>query len=211
MVLVPLGSTEQHGPHLPFSTDTLIAQAVSRVAAKERSEVTGEAVVVAPAVAFGASGEHQDFPGTISIGHDALRIMLVEVVRSLSVWAGRIVFVNGHGGNAQTLKAVVERMRDEQHDVSIIMCALETTTDAHAGFDETSVMLHLHPDLVDMSRAEAGNTAPIDELLPELVAKGVRPVSANGILGDPTAATAHDGERLFRQLVDRALREGSNG
>ncbi len=208
MVLVPLGSTEQHGPHLPFSTDTLIAEAVSRVGARERSDATGEAIVVAPAVTLGASGEHQGFPGTISIGHDALRLLLIEVVRSLSVWAGRIVFVNGHGGNAQTLKSVVEQMQGEQHDVSFVMCALETTTDAHAGFDETSVMLHLHPELVDMSRAEPGNTTPIGELLPALKATGVRPVSANGILGDPTAATAEDGERLFGQLVDRVLREG---
>lgn len=207
VVLVPLGSTEQHGPHLPFSTDTLIATAVARGAADEYRDRTGAAVIVTPAVAYGASGEHQGFAGTISIGQEALRSMLTELVRSVSNWAGRIIFVNGHGGNALTLKAVVDQMRYEQHEVSMVMCALETTTDAHAGFDETSVMLHLHPELVDMSRAEAGNTAPLDELLPELMAKGVRPVTANGILGDPTAATAADGERLFGQLINRVLQE----
>ncbi len=121
------------------------------------------------------------------------------------------MFVNGHGGNVPTLTAVVDQMRYEQHDVSTVMCALETATDAHAGFDETSVMLHLHPELVDMSRAEAGNTTPLDELLPELMAKGVRSVSANGILGDPTTATAQDGERLFAQLVDRVREELMHG
>jgi mycofactocin system creatininase family protein len=207
VVLVPLGSTEQHGPHLPFATDTLIAQAVARAAAEEHRGASSADVLVAPPVVYGASGEHQGFPGTISIGHEALRSMLVELVRSLATWAGRIVFVNGHGGNALTLKAVIDQMRYEQHDVVMVPCALETATDAHAGFDETSVMLLLHPELVDMTRAEAGNTAPLSELLPELMAKGVRPVAANGILGDPTAANPRDGERLFGQLVDRVLTE----
>jgi creatinine amidohydrolase len=207
VVLVPLGSTEQHGPHLPFSTDTLIAQAVARAAAEEHRDRTGADVLVAPPVPFGASGEHQEFPGTISIGHDALRTTLVELTRSLSTWASRIILVNGHGGNAATLRSVVDQMRHEQHDVSTVVCALEPATDAHAGFDETSVMLHLHPELVDMSRVEPGNTTPLNELLPELMANGVRPVAANGILGDPTPATARDGERLFGQLVDRLLRE----
>lgn len=211
LVLVPLGSTEQHGPHLPFATDTLIATAVARAAADEHRDRTGAAVLVAPASPYGASGEHQAFPGTVSIGHEALRSMLTELVRSVSTWAGRIIFVNGHGGNVLTLKAVVDQMRYEQHDVSMVMCALETATDAHAGFDETSVMLHLHPELVDMARAEAGNTAPLDELLPELMAKGVRPVSGNGILGDPSSATAADGERLFAQLVDRVMEVIANG
>lgn len=211
MVLIPLGSTEQHGPHLPSSTDTLIAQAVARAAAEEHRDLTGADVLVAPPMPFGASGEHQAFPGTISIGHDALRTTLVELTRSLSNWASQIIFVNGHGGNVATLRAVVNQMRHERHHVSMVMCALETATDAHAGFDETSVMLHLHPELVDMSRVEVGNTTPLDDLIPELMANGIRPVTANGILGDPTPATASDGERLFGQLVDRLLEEVTHG
>jgi len=207
LVLVPLGSTEQHGPHLPFSTDTLIATAVARGVADEYRDRTGASVAVAPALSYGASGEHQAFPGTISIGHEALRCVLIELVRSVSTWAGRIVFVNGHGGNALTLKAVVDQMRYEQHDVVAVMCALETPTDAHAGFDETCVMLHLHPELVDMARAEAGNTMPLNELLPLLMAQGIRPVSENGVLGDPQSANDLEGERLFSQLIDRVLTE----
>lgn len=207
LVLVPLGSTEQHGPHLPFSTDTLIATAVAQAAADEYRDHTATEVVVAPPVSYGASGEHQGFPGTISIGHEALRGMLIEIVRSLSTWAERIVFVNGHGGNVQTIKAVVEQMRFEQHDVSIVTCALESSTDAHAGFDETSVMLHLHPELVDMARAEVGNTAPLSTILPALMEQGLRPVSENGILGDPSRASVADGERLFGQLIDVVRKE----
>lgn len=202
LVLVPLGSTEQHGPHLPFITDTLIADAVARAAAPLISEATGQSVVTAPALAYGASGEHQDFPGTISIGHDALRLLLVEMIRSLSNWAGRIILVNGHGGNALTVKAAVEQMRYEQHHVTTIACALETASDAHAGHDETSVLLHLSPDIVRMDAAAPGNTQPLAEILPELMRSGVRPVAPTGVLGDPTHADATAGQASFTALVD---------
>ncbi|MFY9231266.1 MAG: mycofactocin biosynthesis peptidyl-dipeptidase MftE [Candidatus Nanopelagicales bacterium] len=207
MVLVPLGSTEQHGPHLPFATDTMIADAVAHAVAERIRTSLTRPIVVAPALPFGASGEHQDFPGTISIGHDALRILLVELIRSLSTWASRIVLVNGHGGNALTVKAVINQMRDEQHDVRSISCALETTTDAHAGHDETSVMLHLAPDRVHMDSARPGNTQPLQELLPDLMRSGVRHVSPNGILGDPTTASVSTGGREFLALVDRVAAE----
>jgi creatinine amidohydrolase/Fe(II)-dependent formamide hydrolase-like protein len=93
LVLVPVGSIEQHGPHLPLDTDAVIAEAVADRAA----ELIGGDVQVAPVIAYGSSGEHQMFPGTCSIGADALRSMLVELVRSLRTWAGRVVFVNAHG------------------------------------------------------------------------------------------------------------------
>lgn len=202
IVLVPLGSTEQHGPHLPFTTDTIIADAVAHAAAPLITEATGHPVVVAPALAYGASGEHQDFPGTISIGHDALRLLLVELIRSLSTWAGWIILVNGHGGNALTVKAVVDQMRYEQHHVTAIACALESATDAHAGLDETSVLLHLAPDLVRMDAAQPGNTQPLPEILPELMRTGVRPVAPTGVLGDPTDADATSGQASFTALVD---------
>jgi creatinine amidohydrolase len=211
IVLVPLGSTEQHGPHLPFSTDTTIADAVARASAPRIAAATGLPVVVAPALPYGASGEHQSFPGTISIGHDALRLLLVELIRSLSTWAGRIILVNGHGGNALTLKAVVDQMRYEQHNVSSIPCALESATDAHAGHDETSVLLHLSPHLVRMESAQPGNTQPLAEILPDLMRSGVRPVSPTGVLGDPTAADPDAGRASFDALVDALVGHAING
>lgn len=156
-VLVPLGSTEQHGPHLPLHTDTTIATAVARaVAARLR-------FLVAPAVAYGASGEHQDFPGTMSIGTEALQVLLVELVRSLSRWAGQVVIVNGHGGNLRALAAAVARLRYEGHAVVWAPCTTPGT-DAHAGHAETSLMLHLAPHLVDLARAAPGNLTPLADL-----------------------------------------------
>lgn len=202
LVLVPIGSTEQHGPHLPFDTDTTIASAVAAACASGLSDLHDIAVVVAPPISYGASGEHQMFPGTMSIGHDALRVLLVELVRSLSHWAGRIVFVNGHGGNVPTVTDVVKQMILEQHQVAWVPCAFERATDAHAGRDETSVMLFLDASRVDMTRAVIGNTSSLDELLPELMASGVRAVSESGVLGDPIQAHARVGEKMFTSLID---------
>ncbi len=203
LVLVPIGSTEQHGPHLPFETDTLIATAAAeRIAEALSSEESN--VILAPAIAYGASGEHQEFPGTISIGHDALRMQVVELVRSLSTWAGRIVFVNGHGGNVSTLADAITQMRHERHDVAWLPCIFESAGDAHAGSIETSVMLHLAPEKVRMNKAAPGQLASLEEILPLLMAKGVRAASPTGVLGDPTNANAEVGRQMMEQLVKAA-------
>jgi mycofactocin precursor peptide peptidase len=199
LVLVPVGSTEQHGPHLPLETDTLVAAAVARKLAERLGGY------VAPAVNIGASGEHQGFPGVLSIGTDALRLVLVELVRSLSLWAGRVVLVNGHGGNVEAITGAVDQLVEEGHDITWVACTVRG--DAHAGHTETSLLLHPAPWLVRPHRAEAGNTRPIADLLPELIAHGVRWVSRNGVLGDPAGATAAEGVDLFEQMVETARRE----
>lgn len=198
-VLVPTGSTEQHGPHLPFDTDSVIATAVAAGAA---AALGGDdaPVLVAPTLPYGASGEHQHFPGTVSIGHLALEAVLVELVRSLATWAGRVVFVNGHGGNVGALAAAVSRMIAEGHRVSWVPCAVPGG-DPHAGRTETSLMLHLAPGSVDMTAAVPGNVAPLRELMPALAASGVLAVSATGVLGDPTGATAAEGSTILGVLV----------
>ncbi|OBI77927.1 mycofactocin biosynthesis peptidyl-dipeptidase MftE [Mycobacterium asiaticum] len=203
-ILIPLGSTEQHGPHLPLDTDTRIATAVARAVAARLDERSQQDWLVAPAIAYGASGEHQSFPGTISIGTAALTTLLVEYGRSAACWADRLVFVNGHGGNVEALSRATELLRSEGRDAAWSPCAA-TGADAHAGHTETSVLLHLSPGDVQRDQFLVGNDAPLHELLPSMRRGGIAAVSEIGVLGDPTTATAVEGSRIFAEMVDDCL------
>ncbi|AWB93490.1 mycofactocin biosynthesis peptidyl-dipeptidase MftE [Aeromicrobium chenweiae] len=197
LVLVPVGSIEQHGPHLPLDTDTAIAVAVSDAVA----DALGGDVLVAPPVSYGASGEHQSFAGTCSIGSEALHGFVIELVRSMSTWAGRIVFVNAHGGNVSSLAKATFQMIAEEHDVAWVPCATEEV-DLHAGITETSLMLHLRPGSVRLDRAEAGETRPLADILPLMMAGGIGAVSPNGVLGDPAGASAEQGAATLAVMMD---------
>lgn len=194
---VPVGSTEQHGPHLPLSTDTEIACALADGLA---TRVSG--VVVAPPLAYGASGEHQAFPGTLSIGETAVELVLVELVRAASETFPRIVLVSAHGGNARAVARATRRLRAEGRDVHAWSPAAVWSGDAHAGRVETSVMLALSPAHVRLDDAVPGNVTPLRELMPMLVATGVRGVSDNGILGDPDGASAREGREFLHNAID---------
>ena len=195
VLLVPLGSLEQHGPHLPLDTDTRIAVAVAQGAASSR-----DGVAVAPPVAFGASGEHAGFPGTLSIGTDALTQLLIELGRDASRDWDRMLLVNAHGGNRAAVDAALARLRFEGRR-SRAFHATVAAGDAHAGRTETALLLHLDPDIVRMDLAEPGTLAPLGALMDRLRRDGVRSVSPNGVLGDPRGATAVEGERLLGELV----------
>ncbi|OMB78256.1 mycofactocin biosynthesis peptidyl-dipeptidase MftE [Mycolicibacterium conceptionense] len=201
MLIIPVGSTEQHGPHLPLDTDTRIATAVAREVLEQLDDASTGDWMVAPPVYYGASGEHEGFPGTVSIGTAALRSLLVEYGRSASSWAGRLVYVNGHGGNVEALVAAVTLLRQEGRDVGWVPC-IATGADAHAGHTETSVLLHISPGDVWTDDLPVGNTAPLAELMPAMRSGGIAAVSEVGVLGDPTTATAAEGERIFAEMVN---------
>lgn len=200
-LLVPLGATEQHGPHLPLSTDTDIATAIA-----ERAAVRLLGSVVAPAVAYGSSGEHQDFAGTVSIGQTAIERLLIELVRSASASFRRVALVSTHGGNFEAASRASVTLRAEGRDT--LLWTPPWQGDAHAGRTETSLMLAIDPARVRLERVAAGNTAPIHELLDELREHGVRHSAANGVLGDPHGASATEGQDLLEtavsDLVNRA-------
>ena len=198
-LVVPIGSLEQHGPHLPLDTDTRIAVAVADALAGD-----DDRLVVAPPIGIGASGEHQSFAGTLSIGQDGLEFVIIELVRSADAFDG-VVLLNAHGGNGAALARAVERLHAEARHVLLVPCTVEGG-DAHAGHTETSILLHLCPDAVDMARAVRGDQRPWREIAPVVLTDGIAAVSPSGVLGDPTTATASDGAALFAQMVDRARR-----
>ncbi|MGH3321219.1 MAG: mycofactocin biosynthesis peptidyl-dipeptidase MftE [Streptosporangiaceae bacterium] len=196
LLAIPVGSTEQHGPHLPLDTDTRVAAALAEALAAERDDV-----VVGPSLAYGASGEHETFAGTASIGREALETLVVELVRSASRTFRRVLLVNWHGGNADPVGRAVRRLRAERREV-LSWWPRHGGGDAHAGRTETALMLALASDDVRLDRAEAGNAAPLAELIEVIRAASVRAVSPNGVLGDPAGATAAEGRVLFDRLAD---------
>ncbi len=199
LVVVPLGSVEQHGHHLPLATDTAVASAVARAALPDL-----DGALLAPALPYGASGEHEGFPGTVSIGTEALTTVLVELGRSACRWAGRLLVVNGHGGNLAALRSAVPLLRAEGRDVAWFPCGVPGG-DAHAGRTETSLMLHVEPAGVREVDAVPGETAPVADLLPRLRAEGVRAVSPSGVLGDPAGASAAEGAELLAAIARRLV------
>jgi mycofactocin system creatininase family protein len=206
VLVVPVGSLEQHGAHLPLDTDTRIAVAVA-----ERACAGRDGVGLAPAIAIGASGEHADFPGTLSIGHVALSTLLVELGRHASLHWQAVLLVNGHGGNAGAISDALGKLRTEGRDCHVWHAGVRASMlaaagiglvpDAHAGRVETSLMLALAPGDVRLGDAAAGETRPLTEIMAGLRAGGVRPVSPNGVLGDPAGASAAEGERLLALLA----------
>ena len=213
VLIVPVGSTEQHGPHLPVGTDTLITDALCEALIQLRPGVA----LLAPTINFSSSGEHSDFVGTISIGQGALELLLVELARSADAF-GAVAFISAHGGNAHVLARVARLLAKEGRCAFVWwprnLPALENesapfsngavsapkTVDLHAGRSETSMMLALKPDLVRFDAYAVGLVDAGGDLLTELKEKGVAGVSPNGVLGDPFGAGAPEGDAILARL-----------
>lgn len=202
VLVIPVGSCEQHGPHLPFSTDTMVATAVA-----ERAAARCPATVVGPPLAYGSSGEHAGFGGTLSIGTEVLVAVVVELVRSADAFDG-VAVVSGHGGNVEGLRRAADLLEAEGRPILVWSPSTRTAAtvvgraaDTHAGWVETSVLMALEPTLVHGGRLAAGDTRPLGELLPLLRTSGVAAVSPSGVLGDPTPASAATGRCILDAWV----------
>jgi creatinine amidohydrolase len=202
ILLLPVGSTEQHGPHLPIATDTLIAEEIV-----ERAIHRTDGLMIGPTLGVTASGEHAGFPGTLSIGTAVMHDLALELGRSAD-WAAGIVFVNGHGGNHAPITSAVATLDSEGRRAMAWWARWPRRTDGgpadlHAGRIETSLMLAIDPGLVRLELAEPGVDAHLDELRD----RGVRAVAPTGVLGDPTGASGREGERFINGFVDDLVHE----
>ena len=201
LLVCAVGSTEQHGPHLPCGTDTLIATALATALVSARGDA-----LLGPPLSIGASGEHQGFPGTLSSGTEALSRVLVEMVRSARSWAKGVVLVSGHGGNLEALQDAVALSTAEGDRVLVVHCASQGA-DLHAGRAETSLLLFLSPELVRENGVMAGTPGSMADLEGRLRSDGVLGVSSNGILGDPRGASASEGQARFEEMLTRATNQ----
>ncbi|MFO1430442.1 MAG: mycofactocin biosynthesis peptidyl-dipeptidase MftE [Candidatus Competibacteraceae bacterium] len=211
--ILPLGATEQHGPHLPLGTDTWRAQALA-------DRLAGQwPALVAPVLPIGCSDEHSGFAGLLSLEHETLAQVIVDCARRLFGWGvRRLVILSAHGGNDRALTMAGERLARELPQLQLWIPAAMAIGDTvlaiaagdgivpesvglHAGEGEASEMLHLRPELVRRERAAPGYIGDMTDVLPRLRENGLQPVTPNGVLGDPRRADASRGERYLSAQV----------
>ncbi|WP_435075102.1 creatininase family protein [Halorubrum sp. HHNYT27] len=221
VAFIPVGSTEQHGPHAPLGTDTLDAVAVAEAGAAAYEAATGEGaseVVVAPPIPVGVAEEHRAFAGTMWVSPDTFRAYVREAAESLPHHGvDRVVFVNGHGGNVEALAEVARRFsRDPDHDgYAVAFTWFEAVGDhagdmGHAGPLETALLRATNPDLVREDRvpdAREGAAARWGEWVSGVnLAHDSDAFTENGVVGDPSAGDAERGRELL-DLASDALAE----
>jgi creatinine amidohydrolase len=216
VALLPVGSTEQHGPHAPLGTDTLTATTVAERAAAAYRERTGEEVVVAPPIPVGIAAEHRAFEGTLWVPPETFRAYVREVAESLLETVDRVVFVNGHGGNSAALTEVAEGLtRSAREDGDGTHVAAFTWFEAlegypaemgHGGPIETAAVRAIAPDLIDDGRLEEA-AAGANETWGEWsggvnLAPDSDQFTESGVVGDPREGDAERGEAVLSEGVE---------
>ncbi len=221
-VIVGIGSTEQHGPHLPTKTDTLIGDLIAhRVALKLGNALQARTIPV------GCSEHHLAFPGTISLQASTLKMMMGDYTESLVKQGFKtIIYLPSHGGNFQTVKEAIEELDtkfsgvkiigytdlmkfvDRLYEISAEFGISKEEAGAHAGENETSFILAFAGDLVRQDRFAPGYLGPLGEKeIKVILDKGMPALSEKGVLGDPTTATAERGKVYLDKISDFLVRE----
>jgi creatinine amidohydrolase len=212
--LVTLASLEQHGPHLPLATDSLLGE---RLAALVAERLDGPVVCV-PVVRGGLSTHHLAFPGSVTVPPEAYRALVVSYLAGLErMGIKRIGVWSAHGGNFAFVRDLAESYEGEaalaaysdlQRFIDVMLTAAASAglrtpeTDVHAGGLETSMMLAAYPSLVRPFEGVAGYTAGEEGWLERLFAQGVRALSETGVMGELEGANAAAGEAIFAGLAD---------
>ena len=206
LAVLPVGSTEQHGPHAPLGTDTLTVTAVAEAGVAAYREQTGADVPITPPIPVGVAAEHRTFDGTLWVSPETFRAYVRETVASLAHHGfDRVVIVNGHGGNTDALREVTGTISREDDAYAVAFTWFDSIdTDesmGHGGPVETSLLYHLDDDAIrkeKLTAASAGASAGWGEWVAGVnLAHDSDEFTDNGVVGDPTAATADLGEQLL--------------
>jgi len=214
VLVLPIGAIEPHGPHLPLATDFIVAEAVSS-ALVERGAAAGHDVWLLPALGYTKSDEHARLPGTIWLRYSTLFDTLVDIGASIAQTpARRLLIVNAHGGNSALVEVAAREVR-RRFDLQVFFVSgpaqpgpTERGLGIHAGWAETSLMLHLRPDLVHMDKAVPAIADAVADVTHVGFRKAVQfawlstDFAESGVIGDPTGADAETGGRLFEERVD---------
>ena len=210
LAVVPVGSTEQHGPHAPLGTDSLTATAVAEAGV---DRVDGE-VALAPTLSVGIAEEHRHFPGTMWLAPDTFRSVVRDCVSSLASHGfDRVVLVNGHGGNVDALREVTGTISRHDDAYAVPFTWFEVVGDhsaemGHGGPLETAMLRAIAPDLVREDRLEDAREGAADGwgdwVSYTNLAHDAAEFTDNGVVGDPTAGDAERGEQLL-ELATEAL------
>ena len=219
-VLIPCGSIEQHGPHLPVDTDFFDARHMAWQVAERCEEPKP---LVLPAIPYGVSYHHENFKGTLSVTNDALSRFVYDIGMSLAQnGVKKIIILNGHGDNAPTLSYAAQMINRDAH---IFVCVdtgetsdvdlyklIDTPNDIHAGEIETSTTLALRPDMVQMDKAVNETVQFGSKFLDYDDERGVSwfvhtdHISNSGVMGDATKATAEKGHKMWELMIKNMVR-----
>lgn len=214
MAIVPIAATEQHGPHLPLSTDSLIGDELAYRCARRF-----ENALVAPTIRIGTSPFHREFAGSLSISPEGLMSLVRDIAHSLeSHGVEHIVLLPSHGGNFPSINALAPELAAELQTATLHTLAdLERLSElmndglheagidddepvVHAGATETAIMLTIAPSLVREDEIEPGYEGSLS--MGGLLNNGFSQYTTTGVLGDPTNATAMAGEAILQAIVD---------
>jgi creatinine amidohydrolase len=212
-VVIAFGATEQHGPHMPLATDALIGDHLASLVADRLD------AFVAPTVRIGCSDHHLAFPGTLSTSEETFHAIVADLVRSLARGGfKRVVLLPTHGGNFAPLANALEKLGPVEGleiraltDLGALFRIAQLGLDEygvpfsegglHAGEWETSMILAIHPELIQLENGAPGYTGDMESAVGAIFSEGVHTVAENGVIGDPVQASAAHGERYWDEVL----------
>ncbi len=207
-VVIPIGTTEAHGLHCPLGTDFMIPNHLVKLLEAQ----IGEDVLFAPTVNYGCSWNLGIYPGTINISSETMALYIEEIGNSLFSWGiNNIIFLNGHGGNRAALQIAAQHLADSGANVLITNYWLDympqileiCSSRGHAGEDETSLILAITPELVEMDLATSNPNKPIGQIFSANISLETL---ANAMTGDARTATAAKGEAIYALVVENLIK-----